>query len=125
MKLLSLLAFFALVFLAAGNANAFENRVIALPSGSEANIRIVGPSYSRDNVPSFMLVHVVDGRIKETEALKLAESIWAILEPDIDKREVMRALLLIEEAPKPPASAVYHFQYEKLSDGKWKMVWHH
>lgn len=72
-----------------------------------------------------MVIHVVDGRIKENEALKLAESIWAALEADIDKREVKHALLLIEETPKPPASAVYHFQYEKFSDGKWKMTWHH
>jgi hypothetical protein len=125
MKQLGVLAFVVLAFFAACNANAFENRTITLPSGSKADIRIMGPLYSRDNVPSFMLVHVVEGRIKETEALKLAESIWSVLESDIDKREVKNALLLIEEAPKPPASAVYHFQYEKFSDGKWKMTWHH
>lgn len=124
-RTLSLSIFVVSALFVAWSANAFEDRLIKLSSGKEVKVRIMGPMYSRDNVPSIMLVHTVDGRIDESEALKLAENIWTVLESDVDTHEVNNSTLLIQEAPNPPASAVYHFQYEKPPNGQWRMTWHH
>jgi len=125
MKRLSTLVFVASMFFVVSGANAYDDRTITLASGNLVKVRIIGPLVDSAGDQSFDITHVVDGRINETDALKLADAIWAVLQSDIEKRKVPYVLLFIQEAPQPPASAVYTFRYEKFPDAKWKMTWHH
>lgn len=115
-----------LVVIGCGGQSAPRYQVRTLASGKSLKVLAAGTiNFSQDG-PALMLKYVSDVGLDDREALSMeADTIWAGIQPEIERAKVGAVILSANSAPTGgfiQKGQVFNFVYEKASTGVWRRL---